>query len=139
VERLTCVYLKALNAPVTQDMVELPSPRTAMAAVLSALAEMGEEALPSSLDILATVSQGGAIAHGVHAMLRAKVSPVLGALRARVAELAAGAATAIEAEREACAKVALDIFLGNTEIPRKDAIAWQACAEFINDEIRGRQ
>jgi hypothetical protein len=86
VERLTCVYLKALNAPVTQDMVELPSPRTAMAAVLSALAEMGEEALPSSLDILATVSQGGAIAHGVHAMLRAKVSPVLGALRARVAE-----------------------------------------------------
>jgi hypothetical protein len=92
VERLTCVYLKALNAPVTQDMVELPSPRTAMAAVLSALAEMGEEALPSSLDILATVSQGGAIAHGVHAMLRAKVSPVLGALRARVAQLEANAA-----------------------------------------------
>jgi hypothetical protein len=47
-------------------------------------------------------------------------------------------ANAIEDEREACADIARNIFVGNTEIPRKDAAAWIACAEFILDEIRRR-
>jgi len=51
------------------------------------------------------------------------------------------AAVAVAKEREACAQVALDIFVGNTEIPTKDAAAskeWKACAETIYDEIAGR-
>lgn len=46
---------------------------------------------------------------------------------------------AVEEEREACAEIARDIFVGNTEIPRKDAAAWMACAEYILDEIRRRR
>jgi hypothetical protein len=50
--------------------------------------------------------------------------------------------TAVEAERQACAQVALDIFVGNTEKPIRtadEAKMWNACAEFIYDEIRGRE
>jgi hypothetical protein len=60
-------------------------------------------------------------------------------LRAQFTEVAQGLVdAAVEEEREACADIARDIFVGNTEIPRKDAAAWSACAEFICDEIRGR-
>ena len=48
---------------------------------------------------------------------------------------------AVEEERDACAKVALDVFVGNTEIPTqnaKESATWKACAEFILDEIRRR-
>jgi hypothetical protein len=55
-----------------------------------------------------------------------------------VASLRAKMDEVVEEEREACADIARDIFIGNTEIPRKDAVAWMACAEFILDEIRGR-
>jgi hypothetical protein len=105
VERLTCVYLKALNAPVTQDMVELPSPRTAMAAVLSALAATGKAGLPSLTDASGQVQSDVQEAasrqtsddlappwfrvHCFHAGAvweRSRLAPVIGALRARVAE-----------------------------------------------------
>jgi len=48
----------------------------------------------------------------------------------------------IKEEREACAKVALDVFVGNTEIPTRDSNEsrmWRECAEFILDEIRSRE
>jgi hypothetical protein len=151
VDQMCVTYARAA---ITQGVKDV-SPN-GIRAVLSALAETGEEAWPSVEDVARAIVSAcdpihaivGAVsiideqrveAVAVERLFRSRLAPVIGALRTREAELAAGAATAIEAEREACAKVALDIFLGNTEIPRKDAIAWQACAEFINDEIRGRQ
>lgn len=49
---------------------------------------------------------------------------------------------AIESEREACATIAKDIFVGNTEIPTRtpqESNLWGECAEFIYDAIRDRE
>jgi predicted Fe-S protein YdhL (DUF1289 family) len=46
-----------------------------------------------------------------------------------------------DVERETCATIALDIVVGNTELPThsaQESKEWRRCAEFIYDEIRGR-
>jgi hypothetical protein len=50
VEQMTRIYLAELNRPVTSDMVELPSPRTAIAAILRALAAMSTRQIVPHLD-----------------------------------------------------------------------------------------
>lgn len=47
-------------------------------------------------------------------------------------------AKAVQEERTACAEIAASIHEGYTEIPRRDAAAWYACAEFVENEIRSR-
>lgn len=59
-------------------------------------------------------------------------------LEQQISALQARLQSAVQEERGACAAIAQDIFVGNTEIPRKDAAAWIACAEHIYGEIRGR-
>lgn len=148
VERLIQIYERAADE--SSDAPPLAS-GAGFRAVLAHLAAMGEEALPEGKELagLAKLAHEthwanpgnawGIVARAViERWQRSRLSPVIGALRARVAELEATLAVAVEAERDACAKIALDIFIGNTEIPRKDAPAWFACAEFINDEIRNR-
>lgn len=64
---------------------------------------------------------------------------LVGALSAAVRGLVGAVTDAVTEEREACLDVCRGIYQGNTEIPIKDTPAWYECAEFIADEIRGRE
>lgn len=114
-------------------------------AAITHLAAMGEEAWQGLTleDVLGDCRANNCLvsrdeARVVLGVVRSRLSPVLGALRARVAKLEEHAIRRVEEEREACCDVARDVYQGNTEIPRKDAPAWYACAEFIAGEIARR-
>ena len=129
-------------------------------AVISHLAAMGEDAWPTVEDIAILLwnaenkhrawttpwEDGGpeareytrTLATSYLALLRSRLAPTIGALRAQVAELEQRIAEAVEEEHEACRDIARSIYQGNTEIPVKDTAAWYACAEFIADEMGRR-
>jgi hypothetical protein len=141
------------STPVFYTKLDEPEKREERAyarAVLSHLAAMGEEAAIEaasdgaiaaawySYETPAEAADVGLGIRRVGTRMRSRLSTVIGALRAKVAELEEHTIRRVEEEREACCDVARDIYQGNTEVPRKDAPAWYACAEFIAGEIARR-